>query len=62
VCREIKGQFQAWQQRRRLDEVALDYPFLDGSHFKYHANAAAESLHRTVRSGRAPSQDEAPVA
>ena len=43
VCREIKGQFQAWQQRR-LDEVALDYLFLGGSHFKYHANAAAEPV------------------
>jgi transposase-like protein len=43
VCPEIKGQFQAWQQRR-LDEVALDYLFLDGSHFKYHANAAAEPV------------------
>jgi putative transposase len=43
VCPEIKGQFQAWQQRR-LDEVALDYLFLDGSHFKYHANAATEPV------------------
>ena len=28
----------------RLDEVELDYLFLDGSHFKYHANAAAEPV------------------
>ncbi len=43
VCEEIKDQFQAWS-RRRLDEVMLDYLFLDGSHFKYHANAAAEPV------------------
>ena len=31
-------------RRRRLDDVELDYLFLDGSHFKYHANAAAEPV------------------
>jgi hypothetical protein len=29
---------------RRLDEVELGYLFLDGSHFNYHANAAAEPV------------------
>jgi putative transposase len=43
ICEAIKDQFQAWC-RRRLDEVKLDYLFLDGSHFKYHANAAAEPV------------------
>jgi transposase-like protein len=43
VCAEIREQFEAWQQRR-LDDVELDYLFLDGSHFKYHANAAAEPV------------------
>jgi putative transposase len=43
ICGEIKTQFEAWSQRR-LDEVELDYLFLDGSHFKYHANAAAEPV------------------
>jgi len=43
VCEEIKDQFEAWS-RRRLDDVELDYLFLDGSHFKYHANAAAEPV------------------
>jgi putative transposase len=43
ICEQIKEQFQAWC-RRRLDEVKLDYLFLDGSHFKYHANAAAEPV------------------
>ena len=40
VCEDIKTQFEAWSARR-LDEVELDYLFLDGSHFKYHANASA---------------------
>ena len=31
-------------RRRRLDDVRLDYLFLDGSHFKYHANAGAEPV------------------
>ncbi|MBV9651293.1 MAG: IS256 family transposase [Pseudonocardiales bacterium] len=43
VREEIKTQFDAWCARR-LDEVELDYLFLDGSHFKYHANAAAEPV------------------
>jgi transposase-like protein len=43
VCEEIATQFEAWSQRR-LDEVELDYLFLDGSHFKYHANASAEPV------------------
>ncbi len=43
VCEEIKTQFEAWSARR-LDEVELDYLFLDGSHFKYHANASAEPV------------------
>ena len=43
VCEEIQTQFEAWSARR-LDEVELDYLFLDGSHFKYHANASAEPV------------------
>jgi putative transposase len=43
ICAELKEQFEAWRGRR-LDEVTLDYLFLDGSHFKYHANAAAEPV------------------
>ena len=47
-AREIQAQFQAWSARR-LDDVELDYLFcvalfLDGSHFKYHANASAEPV------------------
>ena len=36
VCAEIKTQFEEWS-KRRLDDVELDYLFLDGSHFKHHA-------------------------
>jgi putative transposase len=43
ICEEIKTQFDEWSARR-LDDVELDYLFLDGSHFKYHANAAAEPV------------------
>jgi putative transposase len=38
VCEAIKEEFEAWSRRRRLDDVHLDYLFLDGSHFRYHAN------------------------
>jgi transposase-like protein len=43
VCEQIKEEFDRWSQRR-LDEVRLDYLFLDGSHFKYHTNASAEPV------------------
>jgi putative transposase len=43
ICEQIKEQFEQWSARR-LDDVTLDYLFLDGSHFKYHANAAAEPV------------------
>ena len=43
ICADIKAQFDTWRARR-LDEVELDYLFLDASHFKYHANAAAEPV------------------
>ena len=42
ICTEIQAH-EAWSARR-LDDVELDYLFLDGSHFKYHANAAAEPV------------------
>jgi transposase-like protein len=38
-----EDRFDTWCQRR-LDAVELDYLFLDGSHFKYHANASAEPV------------------
>ena len=43
ICEQIKEQFELWS-RRRLDDLTLDYLFLDASHFKYHPNAAAEPV------------------
>jgi transposase-like protein len=43
VCEQSKTQFDTWCARR-LEKVRLDYLFLDGSHFKYHANAGAEPV------------------
>ncbi|HET9658137.1 MAG TPA: IS256 family transposase [Kineosporiaceae bacterium] len=43
VCADLKTQYDAWRGRR-LDDVELDYLFLDASHFKYHANASAEPV------------------
>jgi putative transposase len=43
VCADLKTQYDAWRARR-LDDVELDYLFLDASHFKYHANASAEPV------------------
>ncbi len=43
ICAEIRAQFESWSARR-LDDVELDYLFVDGSHFKYHANASAEPV------------------
>ena len=43
VCADLKVQYDAWRARR-LDDVELDYLFLDASHFKYHANASAEPV------------------
>ena len=38
VCEAIKVEFEAWRGRD-LSEVELDYLYLDGSHFKFHAGA-----------------------
>jgi len=43
ICGQLKEQYETWSQRR-LDDVTLDYLFLDASHFKYHANAGAEPV------------------
>ncbi len=43
ICQEIQAEMAAWQQRR-LDEVELDYLFLDASFFRYHVGAAAEPV------------------
>jgi putative transposase len=43
VCEAIKTEFDAWSQRR-LDDVCLDYLFLDASFFRMHAGARAEPV------------------
>jgi putative transposase len=43
VCQAIKDEFAAWRQRR-LEDVELDYLYLDGSHFKMHPGARAEPV------------------
>lgn len=43
VCEAIKTEFDTWAQRR-LDDVELDYLFLDGSCFKMHLGARAEPV------------------
>ena len=43
VCQAIAGEFSAWTARR-LDDLELDYLFLDASMFKMHAGARAEPV------------------
>jgi putative transposase len=43
VCEAIKEEFTRWRERR-LDDLTLDYLFLDASHFKMHAGARAEPV------------------
>src|SRR5215216_5966558 len=43
VCEAIKTEFDAWRERR-LDDVELDYLFLDGSCFRMHVGARAEPV------------------
>jgi putative transposase len=43
VCQQIKDEYQAWALRR-LDEVLLDYLFLDASFFRMHPGSPAEPV------------------
>jgi putative transposase len=43
ICEDIHTEMTAWQQRR-LDELVLDYLFLDASFVRYHVGAAAEPV------------------
>ena len=43
ICEAIKDEFEAWRNRD-LSGIALDYLFLDGSHFKFHPGAPAEPV------------------
>jgi len=43
VCEAIKVEFEVWRTRD-LSDLALDYLFLDGSHFKFHPGSSAEPV------------------
>jgi transposase-like protein len=43
ICEAIKTEFDVWK-KRDLSNVALEYLFLDGSHFRYHDGARAEPV------------------
>jgi putative transposase len=43
ICQQIKDEYQAWACRR-LDEVKLDYLFLDASFFRMHPGSPAEPV------------------
>jgi len=43
VCQAITAEFEAWS-KRRLDDLELDYLFLDASMFKMHPGARAEPV------------------
>jgi len=43
ICQRIKDDYQAWA-RHRLDNVKLDYLFLDASFFRMHPGSPAEPV------------------
>ena len=43
ICGQIKEEYERWA-RRRLDEVTLDYLFLDASFFRMHPGSPAEPV------------------
>jgi hypothetical protein len=43
VCGQIKDEYQAWMVRR-LDQVTLDYLYLDASFFRMHPGSPAEPV------------------
>ena len=43
VCRAIREELAAWSQRR-LDDLDLDYLFLDASMFKMHTGSRGEPV------------------
>jgi putative transposase len=43
ICQQIKDEYEAWSGRR-LDEVRLDYLFLDASFFRMHPGSPAEPV------------------
>jgi putative transposase len=43
ICQQIKDEYERWA-RRRLDDVTLDYLFLDASFFRMHPGSPAEPV------------------
>jgi putative transposase len=43
VCQQIKDDYEAWS-RRRLEDIVLDYLFLDASFFRMHPGSPAEPV------------------
>ena len=43
VCQAIALEFESWRERR-LDELELDYLYLDAAHFRMHEGARAEPV------------------
>ena len=43
ICGQIKDEYEAWS-RRRLDQITLDYLFLDASFFRMHPGSPAEPV------------------
>jgi transposase-like protein len=43
VCKAIRAEYQTWA-RRRLDQIVLDYLFLDASFFRMHPGSPAEPV------------------
>ena len=43
ICGQIKDEYEAWA-RRRLDQITLDYLFLDASFFRMHPGSPAEPV------------------
>jgi transposase-like protein len=43
ICQQIKDEYEAWA-KRRLDDVVLDYLFLDASFFRMHPGSPAEPV------------------
>src|SRR4029450_2173614 len=43
ICEQVKDEFTRWRERR-LDDLTLDYLFLDASHFRMHPGARAQPV------------------
>ena len=43
ICQAIKDEFEAWK-KRSLEEVELEYLYVDASNFRYHQGARSEPV------------------